>query len=466
VEDPSQPFIDPLVGKVLGGYAIHRRIGEGGMCIVYEALRQADGRRVALKVFRSDWSQDERVAKRFVREAMVASSLTNPNTIEILDFGSHGGILFMAMELLEGETLAERLKRSSRLPPIEAAQLAVQICSSLCEAHAKGIVHRDLKPENVMLSMKDGTTRVTVLDYGLALVRETSELAGGHTALTQVGTIIGTPSYMSPEQARGERPDARCDLYSLGVILYEMLAGRAPFQGDIARLLDQQQNEAPPPLDMDVPLSLAMLVWQMLYKRPDKRPASADAVRACLLEWLELSGVPSSSVLPDAAFEPPTLPLRRAPAPDDGAEAPTLVAFSPVIETDPEARLVFQRQTDPDIEMPAPEGLDSQSADVSTDPGPPPLLGEPSHPVAFVIESVLDFDHEAPTVIDLALKDAIGPVLGEASPLATMGRSASPASGATPVGPSPARRPGRLLLLAAIALLAVAIAIAVTIVVR
>ncbi len=306
LDDVSLPPAEPFGGSVIGGYEIRRRIGEGGMCFVYEALRKEDGRRVALKVFKPEWSRDETVAKRFVREAMVASSLTNPNTIQIFDFGrSERGVLYIAMELLDGESLAARLRRLSRLPPIEAAQIAVQICVSLAEAHTKGIVHRDLKPENVMLSpSQDGSARVTVLDYGLALVRETSERSpSSHSVLTQVGTILGTPSYMSPEQASGERPDARSDIYALGVILYEMLTGRAPFKGEtVLHLLDQQRFEAPPPIDMDVPLSLAMLVWQMLVKSPAGRPKSAEVVRAALLEWLQTNATPARGrVTPEPA---------------------------------------------------------------------------------------------------------------------------------------------------------------------
>ncbi|MBI2892898.1 MAG: protein kinase [Deltaproteobacteria bacterium] len=298
MSDDEEPFIDPLIGRAVGSYTIEERIGEGGMCVVYRAVKRPAGRVVALKVMRRQWTDDPQTPKRFLREARISASLSNPNTVAIFDFGeAEGGTLFIAMELLAGSTLAKLLRPGASLAPAAAADIAEQVCLSLIEAHGKGIVHRDLKPENIFLETRaDGTRLVKVLDYGLARVIEAGTDLQVHTVLTRIGTIMGTPAYMSPEQARGDPVDARSDLFSLGVVLYEMLTGRRPFvDKNPQRLIEKLKTEPPPPLDTPgVPLGLETLVMQLLEKDPEARPASARSVCGVLRAVLDLPQPPAT----------------------------------------------------------------------------------------------------------------------------------------------------------------------------
>jgi eukaryotic-like serine/threonine-protein kinase len=280
MSDLSEPFIDPLVGHRLGDYAVSDRIGEGGICVVYRAVHQPTGREVALKVLRRTWVDDAQTPKRFLREARISASLTNPNTVTVYESGEADGTLYLAMELLEGESLASLLRRR-QLPPVRTAAILEQVCLSLIEAHGKGVVHRDLKPENIFVSRRpDGAQVVKVLDYGLARVSEGRGQLQVHTVLTRIGTIMGTPAYMSPEQARGEPVDARTDLYSIGVILFEMLAGHRPFvDPNPHRLIERLKAEPVPAMQADgVPPRLEALARRLLAKDPDERPGEARAV--------------------------------------------------------------------------------------------------------------------------------------------------------------------------------------------
>jgi serine/threonine-protein kinase len=284
--EDSDPFIDPLLGATVGGYTVEERIGEGGMAVVYRALDRQSGWPVALKVFQRAWAQDPKVVRRFVREARIASALKNPNTVAILDFGEAAdGVLYIAMELLQGSTLREFVAARRGLPPPLAVEIASQISLSLVDAHEHGVVHRDLKPDNVFVTLaKDGTLLVKVLDYGVARVVAPDSAVPAYTVLTQIGTILGTPAYMAPEQARAEEVDARTDLYSLGVMLFEMLEGRPPFfERNPIRLLEMHKTE-PAPEPESAPAPLRSLVGRLLRKSPDERPGSAAEVLGILRE--------------------------------------------------------------------------------------------------------------------------------------------------------------------------------------
>ncbi|HVJ93054.1 MAG TPA: serine/threonine-protein kinase, partial [Labilithrix sp.] len=229
---------DPMVGRTLEGrYTILARLGSGSMGTVYRARQHAMGRDVAIKILRGDRAADGTAKARFMREARANSLLASPNTVTVFDFGhSESGEFYLAMELLEGESVGQRLARVGHLPIPVAVDAARQALRSLSEAHAKGIIHRDLKPDNlfftrVMKSTSSGGAHeeiVKVLDFGIAkMLRNDDEPMG--VVETQAGTVFGTPRYMSPEQAQGKPLDARTDLYSLGVIVYQMLTGRPPF---------------------------------------------------------------------------------------------------------------------------------------------------------------------------------------------------------------------------------------------
>jgi serine/threonine-protein kinase len=268
-----------LADRELGHYRLVREIGSGGMGVVYEAEDIHLRRRVAIKFLSPEYSRDSTAKERFLREARTASALDDPNICTVHDVGESDGRLYIVMAYYEGETLKERLARGP-LPMVEARQVAVQVARALARAHEAGIVHRDIKPANVMLTRRG---EVKVLDFGIAKMR-------GDTTLTRAGSSPGTPAYMSPEQARGEPVDGRTDLWALGALLYEMLAGRRPFPGeDEQAVLYAILTCEPEPLHRmrpEVPMALARMVARTLAKQPGERYQSA----AELLSDLESGG--------------------------------------------------------------------------------------------------------------------------------------------------------------------------------
>jgi eukaryotic-like serine/threonine-protein kinase len=282
---------DPLLGTTLAGrFIILSRLGSGSMGSVYRARQVAVGRDVALKIVRRDRAYEVETKARFEREARAVSRLKSPHTVTAFDFGeAEDGCWFLALEMLEGETLGERLRREKRLHWLEALRYASEALRSLAEAHAQGIIHRDLKPDNLFLARvhEPGGERelCKILDFGIAKwVRE--EDAPLDPLETLAGTVFGTPRYMSPEQAQGAPLDPRSDLYSLGVLLYQMLAGRAPFVDDDAVVVMAKHIKEPPPElgaaapGVDIPLPVEAVVRRALQKLPENRPASAEQMLA------------------------------------------------------------------------------------------------------------------------------------------------------------------------------------------
>jgi predicted Ser/Thr protein kinase len=269
---------------IAGRFRIEREIGTGGMGTVYLATHLDLERPVAVKIIKRECAGDADVADRFLREARTMAKLRHPNAAMIFDAGNlPDGRHFIVMEFAEGETLSQALAREGRFPASKAVNIATQICDVLEEAHRLGIVHRDLKPSNILL----GKRGVCVLDFGVAKVLASSAEATFTHASTGSGQLIGTPRYMSPEQCLGQRVGARSDLYSLGVLLYEMLAGRPPFIDPLQSALLVKQATAPAPplprLRQDIPRPLALAVHTLLAKRPEDRPRTA-AVSKVLLE--------------------------------------------------------------------------------------------------------------------------------------------------------------------------------------
>jgi serine/threonine-protein kinase len=281
---------------IAGRFRIEREIGTGGMGTVYLATHLGLERPVAVKIIKREFASDSDVADRFLREARTMAKLRHPHAAMIFDAGSlPDGRHFIIMELVEGETLSQALTREGRFSPNQAVRIATQVCDVLEEAHRLGIVHRDLKPSNIMLSQRG----ICVLDFGVAKVlASTAESTATH-ASTGSGHLVGTPRYMSPEQCLGQRVGARSDLYSLGVLLYEMLAGRPPFVDPLqSALLVKQATALPPPLPklrQDVPRPLALAVHSLLAKRPEDRPRTAAAAKSLL----ERSLVQPERTLPD-----------------------------------------------------------------------------------------------------------------------------------------------------------------------
>ena len=272
---------DPLVGQLLdGSYEVLRVIGEGGMGRVYEARHtRLHTKRFAVKVLHHELARQPEVVTRFQREAEAASVLTHPNVVGVYDVNtSADGRPYIVAELLQGEELGNYLERLGRLPAVEAVHIVRQVCHALGAAHAHGIVHRDVKPENVFLAGPNAT--VKVLDFGISKVSEVSD------GLTKTGTVMGTPDYMAPEQARGDRVDARADIYAVGAILYRALTGRKPFEGSdpmaILTAVLTQEPERPSTLQPSIPLALELIVQRTMAKNPGERFASMDALEQAL----------------------------------------------------------------------------------------------------------------------------------------------------------------------------------------
>jgi serine/threonine protein kinase len=265
---------------IAGRFRIECEIGRGGMGTVYRATHLGLERAVAIKLIKPEFAADPDVAERFMREARTMSKLRHPRAAMIFDAGAlPDGRHFIVMEFVEGATLSSTLAREGPFTPQRAVRIAADICDVLAEAHRLGIVHRDLKPSNIMLNERG----VCVLDFGVAKVLATSTDATTTHATTGSGVIIGTPRYMSPEQCLGHTVGTRSDLYSLGVLLYEMLAGRPPFVDALPSVVLIKQATAAPPalpkLRADVPRSLALAVHTLLAKHPADRPRDAEATR-------------------------------------------------------------------------------------------------------------------------------------------------------------------------------------------
>jgi WD40 repeat protein/serine/threonine protein kinase len=259
----------------LGGYRIHKVLGTGGMGVVYQAEDVQLQRPVALKVMKAEVAQKPANRERFLREARAAAKLKSDHVVTIYQVGEERQIAFLAMEFLEGMSLEDWLKKGHQSTLAQAARIGRQVALGLADAHACGLIHRDIKPDNIWLDSRH-QGRVKLLDFGLARVH-TEE-----AKLTHAGLILGTPAYMSPEQARGDKVDPRCDLFSLGVVLYQLTTGRLPFRGDSAlAILTMLAVYTPPPpseINSAIPSRLSQLIERLLSKDHEQRPATAKAV--------------------------------------------------------------------------------------------------------------------------------------------------------------------------------------------
>ncbi len=313
---------DRLVGKLFDGrYRIERKLGSGGMAEVYLAEDEELGRKVALKILNERHARDEQFVERFKREARNAASLSHPHIVRIYDRGQFDETYYIAMEYLDGPTLKELLVRKGPTPPLTAIKFAREILSALAEAHRHDIVHRDIKPHNVIVS-PDWNVKVT--DFGIA--------RSGASQMTEAGSIVGTAQYLSPEQARGKPVDQRSDLYSVGIVLYEMLTGTVPFTGDAAVEIAMKHlsNIPEPPSTRREGISpdLDAVVMRALAKDPEQRYASADEMDADLARVARgvavsqqtsetmtqvLADAEATSIVPRAAATPPPAPPAYRP---------------------------------------------------------------------------------------------------------------------------------------------------------
>src|SRR5439155_11799380 len=280
-----------MIGRTMSHYRVTSKLGSGGMGVVYEAEDTSLGRRVALKFLPPEFAQDASMLERFQREARAASALNHPGICTVYAIDHHEGQHFIAMELLEGETLAERIRRGPFDLP-QLLDLGIQIADALESAHAKGIVHRDIKPANIFINARD---QAKILDFGLAKIQlrrsATGQSEGATTAradeLTKAGTTLGTVSYMSPEQARAQVTDARTDIFSLGAVLYQMATGTLPFEGESSAVIfDAILNRDPVPvqqLNAALPAEFGRMLAKALEKDRNLRYQSATDLKTDLL---------------------------------------------------------------------------------------------------------------------------------------------------------------------------------------
>ena len=286
-----------MIGATLGPYLVERELGRGGMGVVYAARHTSLHQRAAIKVLLPELTGDPALLDRFFAEAQAAAASRHPGIVQILDVSRAGGIAYIVMEFLEGESLAARIARAAPLPVVDVLAITRQLASALSAAHAAGVVHRDLKPDNVHVvpdpDMPLGE-RTKVLDFGIAKIA--NGLAGRH-GHTRTGVVMGTPSYMSPEQCRGAGAiDHRSDLYALGCIVFEMLTGQPPFPGEVGEVIGAHQYQPPRSvrtLRPDVPRAVDRLVATLLAKAPSDRPASAAALLQTLDELAPRAGLPA-----------------------------------------------------------------------------------------------------------------------------------------------------------------------------
>jgi serine/threonine protein kinase len=323
----ADPTADRLIGRVLGGrYRLLERLGQGGMGTVYRATHTLMDKPVALKILRSELATDAEAVARFHREARSASRLDHDHCIRVTDFGqSDDGLLFLVMELLDGHSLSHVTRRGP-VPAARAAAVGLAIAEALAHAHDAGIIHRDLKPDNVFLARRaKGREIVKVLDFGLAKLASDSALG---PSITRDGTVFGTPEYMAPEQAEGEKLDGRTDVYALGVILYQLVCGEVPFKSaNFVALLTKQVSEEPTPPrerrpDLTIPPGLELIILHCLTKRREDRYATAAEV-ADALEPFAASDTSQSILLPTREMPLPALPHGAGPSATRDMAVPT-----------------------------------------------------------------------------------------------------------------------------------------------
>ena len=354
---------DALFGQLLAGrYLIESRLGKGGMAVVYRAQDQSFGRVVAIKVLRTDVASDPVAAKRLVREARAAGQLHHPNIITMHDVGEVNGMVYIVMELMEGCELADLMEEQGAIGVRRALDIGRQVASALSVAHSHGIIHRDIKPENLFLLDHEGAgDYIKMLDFSIAKLPTNMVTA----ALTRAGSVFGTPHYMAPEQVEGRVVCPQTDLYALGAVIYELIAGEPPFDGDsvIDILLQHAKKRAPQLRDLPgviLPAGLSELVDSLLAKEESARPATATDVEHALLRLIE--GIDRAA--PRATDSDPTVAL--ASISDDVIGSPPVLPTGPRPAA-PSPRLAAPRRPPP---PPRPAPTPAESPDLNLPDAP------------------------------------------------------------------------------------------------
>ncbi len=294
-----------------GRYELHRRVGRGGMAEVYLARDRLLDRLVAIKILFPEFATDPSFVARFRREAQAAANLNHPNIVGVYDWGKERGTYYIVMEFVDGRSVSDIIRNDGPIEPKRAAGIAAEVAAALGFAHRKGVVHRDVKPGNVLIT---STGEIKVADFGIARAMTSK----GEEDLTQTGSVMGTATYFSPEQAQGKTVDARTDLYSLGVVLYEMVSGKPPFNGDSPVAIAYKHVQEPVPSLAErvpgIPRDYEAITRKALSKDPDDRYADGTAMRADLLRFRD--GLPLATTSPGPARPPAAAPAPAAvPAP-------------------------------------------------------------------------------------------------------------------------------------------------------
>ena len=275
---------DILIGRTIGRYEIVSQVGQGGMARLYRAKHKFLPQEFAIKFLFGEFAANPQIVTRFHREAQTVSKIKHPNIVQTVDFGqTDEGLPFMVMEFIEGASLSQFIAMHHPLPLPVVADLAKQLASGLSAAHSQGFVHRDLKPGNVMITERPEGLHATILDFGLVHLKEQSD--EDVSKLTRSGQILGTPAYMSPEQIDGTGVSAKTDLYALGIVIHELITGKAPFSGSMSSVMNQHLFESTPELPQAG--GIEKIAQQLLQKQPDDRPENAQAVYTRLDELLQ-----------------------------------------------------------------------------------------------------------------------------------------------------------------------------------
>lgn len=339
---------DPLIGRTLAGkYSIDKLIKTGGMGSVYLGKHVLMDKRVAIKVLRPSLALANDVVARFSREAKAASRISHPHAVTVTDFGEdETGVVFLVMEYLDGRTLKDVIKSDGPMPVSRVVEIVRQVAGALDAAHEQGVVHRDLKSDNIMLSQTNGGDWAKVLDFGIAKIQQPEGVRD--IDITAANLVIGTPHYMSPEQCSQSSPiDARSDVYSLGVIVYEMLAGRVPFSGDSPTVIMMKQVQDPPPSILearpDLPSSIGKLISRALAKQPGDRFRTAG-------EFAQAFSAAAADA-PAVDTVPATVANEAVPAFDNDADEITVVHPKP-----DEVTVVQPRRESLPLEQPMVDG--------------------------------------------------------------------------------------------------------------
>jgi serine/threonine-protein kinase len=343
-----------MIGRVIGArYRLEKKLGSGAMGSVYRARHVKVGRAFAIKILHLDLLDDSKLKRRFVREAELAGTLKHTNTVTVVDVDEFEGLHYIAMEYAEGPTLGDIISSQAPLPAPRAIALVQQLCDGLHHAHEKGLIHRDFKPDNVIVEAHDAREVPRIVDFGIAIVRDDASSAE-RERLTTAGITLGTPHYMAPEHVTGQAIDHRIDLFALGVVMYEMLSGAMPFDGDGVDVARANLLEDTPPMsvrapNVDVDPLLEAFTRKLLSKAPDARFASARAARD-VLTLIARDRKAAAAALGVAVDDALPTPPPRADVPRFGQHTPPtpFLAIPKPLEYSPSGQhVVHQRIASP-----------------------------------------------------------------------------------------------------------------------